>query len=135
MNDREKAIGLLRGDVTCALCKGDRAFTTVERGVKPLLKLLQSGENYAGFAAADKVVGKAAAFLYALLQVDYVYAHVISAPALRTLERLGISVAYAQQVPAIRNRAGTGFCPMETAVWNVDDPHIAYDILKRKTSV
>jgi hypothetical protein len=135
MTDLQKAKSLLNGDVTCALCKGERVYLAKERGVKPLLAWIDSGEDFSSFAAADKVVGKAAAFLYALMKVDCVYAKIISTPALQTLNAFGIKVEYGQEVPAIRNRANTGFCPMETAVWNVDEPRKAYQILKQKTSV
>lgn len=135
MTDLQKAKALLNGGVTCALCKGERVYLTKERGVKPLLTWIDSGEDFSTFSAADKVVGKAAAFLYALMNVDCVYANVISSPALQTLNAFGIKVEYAKEVPAIRNRANTGFCPMETAVWDVDEPQKAYEIVKQKTSV
>ena len=37
-------------------------------------------------------------------------------------------------VPAIRNRTDTGFCPMESAVWDISDPHEAKAALERKIS-
>ena len=135
MTDLQKAKSLLKDDVTCALCKGERVYLTKERGVKPLLTWIDSGEDFSSFSAADKVVGKAAAFLYVLMKVDCVYANVISSPALQTLNAFGIKVEYGQEVSAIRNRTNTGFCPMETAVWDVDEPHKAYEIVKQKTSV
>ena len=135
MTDLKKAKSLLSGGVTCALCKGERVYLTKERGVKPLLSWLKSGEDFSSFSAADKVVGKAAAFLYVLMKVECVYAGVISAPALQTLHAFGIRTEYGKQVPAICNRTDTGFCPMETAVWEIDDPNKAYEILQEKTSV
>ena len=35
---------------------------------------------------------------------------------------------------AIRNRTDTGFCPMESAVWDISDPHEAKAALERKIS-
>lgn len=117
----EKAKMLLnKTDCTCVLCNGDIILTDNRRGVRPLLDLLEGNTDVAGFAVADKVVGKAAAYLYCLLNIQYLYAQVISQPALDVLAKTDITVEYGQLVPAIQNRTKDGFCPMERAVWNVD---------------
>ena len=116
---------LSRTDCTCVICGGDVIITDKRRGVRPLLDLLDNDANVRGFSAADKVVGKAAAHLYHLLGIEDLYANVISQPALDVLQGAGISVEYGQLVPAIKNRSGDGFCPMESAVWNIDDPREA----------
>jgi hypothetical protein len=100
------------------------------RGIRPLLELLENGTDLHGYSAADKVVGKAAAFLYCLLGVKALHAGVISQPALAVLEATGIVVRYSTLVPAIRNRTGDGFCPMETAVWDLSDPALAPDAIR-----
>lgn len=133
--DLERAKARLTGDITCALCKENRLYETQKRGVAPLLEWIENGVDLQGFSAADKVVGKAAAFLYVIMGVKSVYANVISEPALKTLQRFHVQTEYAQIVPSIRNRTNTGFCPMEMAVWEIDEPTVAYNILKEKTSV
>ena len=55
---------LAAGDYTCVLRRGDREYTTRERGVKPLVRWLTEDTDLRGFSAADKVVGKATAYLY-----------------------------------------------------------------------
>ena len=120
---------LLSRGHTCVFCRGDTILTDDRRGVKPLLDLLD--QDLTGFSAADKVVGKAAALLYRLLGISEIYAGVISQPALRVLAQGGITVFYGSKVPAIRNRTDTGFCPMETAVWDIDDPALAPEILRK----
>ena len=120
-NDLSKARQLLEtGSYTCVFCRGDTLLTDNRRGILPLLDLLRSGQNLRDFSAADKVVGKAAAFLYRLMGIKALYAGVISTPALAVLKE--IPVEFAAEVPAIANRSRTGFCPMETAVWDIDDP-------------
>jgi len=122
-NDLQKAREILdNGHYTCVLCKGDCVLTDDRRGIRPLLELVESGRSFVGFSAADKVVGKAAALLYLLLGVTDIYAGVISAPALEVLVAGGVVVTFGQLVDAIRNRTNTGFCPMETAVKEIDDP-------------
>lgn len=131
--DLEKAKELLEDvKATCAFVKNEESFYSLERGVAPLLKLLREGNSLAGFSAADKVVGKAAAFLYVLLKVERLYAGVISKYALEVLDKYGVTVEYGQLVEAIRNRRGDGFCPMEMAVLHIDDPNEAVEAVLRK---
>ena len=55
--DWNRAIELLRReDYTCVLCRGDAIRWSRERGVKPLLTLLDSGESLREFAAAYLLV-------------------------------------------------------------------------------
>lgn len=107
---------------TCVLWRGEESTSSRERGVRPLLTLLDSGKSYAGFCAADKVVGRATAFLYCLLQVRAVHAGVLSDSAARILEANGIAYTWSTRVPGIRNRTDTGPCPMEQATQNITDP-------------
>ena len=120
--DLSGAICLLQGGAyTCALYKDGKAYTSSERGILPLLKWVLAKAPLQGFSAADKVVGKAAAFLYALMEVDGVYAQVMSEGAYQTLLRHGIQPFYGLRVPGIINRTGDGPCPMEQAVRDVQN--------------
>lgn len=121
---------LLSGGYTCVLLRESSVYTSFARGVKPLLELLEGGGDWKGSCAADKVVGKATAYLYVLLDVTAVYAQVISAPAIGVLQKYGIPVQWNTQVEAIANRDKTGFCPMESAVREIDDPHAALEAVK-----
>ena len=56
----------------------------------------------------------------------------MSRPAKEVLERHGISASWDVLTEAIRNRTDTGFCPMETAVWDMDDPAEALAAIKKK---
>jgi len=77
-------------------------------------------------------VGKAAAFLYVLLGVKEIYAHIISIPALEVLGRYNIRTEYGEAVDSVRNRTNTGFCPMETAVMEIDEPNKALEAVREK---
>ena len=133
MTDLEKAKTLLQdGKYTVVLCRDGTTHTDTRRGVAPLLTLLDRGEDVSGFAAADKVVGKAAAFLYLRLGVTTVHATVISTPALDLLTAHGVAVTYDTLVPAIRNRAGDGYCPMETVTLPLTDPVEAETAIRRR---
>lgn len=123
---------LKNGKYTCVVLKGNDVYTSCERGVKPLLWLLENRGTCSGYSAADKVIGKAAAFLYVLLKVESIYAGIISKPALKVLEENGIRVDYDELVEGIINRKGTGPCPMESATMNVKDAKAALSVIKAK---
>ena len=123
---------LLSGDYTCVVCREETVYTTTHRGVAPLLNWLDEGVNLTDFSAADRVVGRGAAFLYCLLKVKAVHARVMSHPAAEVLKAYGIE-AYADTfVEGIINRAGTGPCPFEAAVMDIHDPQEALAAIRKK---
>lgn len=131
--DTQRAQALLAsGNYTLAICQGDTCTTSHERGVAPLLHLIDEGRNWTGAGAADKVVGAGAAFLYCLLGVAEVWAPVMSQRAVAVLEQGNISFIVEQVVDIIQNRAGDGPCPMEAAVASVDDPQEAFAAIRKK---
>ena len=123
---------LKSGNFTIVLSDGKTLLTDTKRGVKPLFDLLDKNTDLSGFSAADKVVGKAAAFLYVLLNIKEVYADVISTHALVVFEQHKIPVEYNTLTDKIKNRTGTGFCPMETAVLDENEPEKALKKIREK---
>lgn len=121
---------LVENGCTCVVIKGEFCFESKQRGVKPLLALIDGENDVCGGVAADKVIGKAAAFLYILLGIKEIYADVISEPAIEVLRKSGISVEYGERVSMIRNRDGSGFCPMEQATLKVEDEKIALEVIR-----
>lgn len=133
MNDLKKAKEKLQtSEYTCVLCCDSQVLTTTLRGVKPLVSWYKSGQDFDGYSAADKVVGRATAFLYVLLNVRAVFAKVISKSALDVLRESNIEVEYDQLVDNIINRQGDGICPFEAAVLNIDNPLAAYNAIIKK---
>lgn len=112
---------------------GKEPFISEAKGIRPLMEILESGENVLSDASiADKVIGKAAAFLAVYGGAKDVYAKVISQAAHQVFVDAGLPCEYEKAVPYIINRAGTGRCPMESAVWDIKDAKEAYEILKEK---
>lgn len=133
MSDLQKAMALLSSDsFTCVLCRNDVVYTATARGVRPLVDWLDSGLDLCGFSAADKVVGRATAFLYVLLGVKAVHARVMSAPAREALTAGGIRASCDREVAGIINRRGDGPCPFEEAVLNITDPAEALTAIRKK---
>lgn len=123
---------LIDGGYTCVICRGDIVHTATARGVKPLMDWLDSGLELNGFSAADKVVGRATAFLYVLLRVRAVHAMVMSSPAMEVLRANGIKAHCDREVPGIINRRGDGQCPFEEAVLGIADPLEALSTIRKK---
>ena len=117
---------------TCAIAKGEKLFTSTSRGVRPLLDLIASGEDFRGGVAADKIVGKAAALLYAHMGIAEVYAGVLGEGGLAVLREHDIAAQFGTLAEHIVNRSGTGLCPMELASENLSDPAEAYFVLKKR---
>lgn len=120
------------GGYTCVLCRGETLYTATERGVKPLVRWLAEGLDAKGFSAADRVVGRATAFLYRKLGVTEVYARVMSRAAAEVLESGGIAHSCSTLVDNIINRQGTGICPFEEAVLQIHEPEEALAAIREK---
>ena len=120
-----RAQALLAEGYTCVFCRGDQIITDRRRGVRPLLDLIEQKRDVSGYCVADKVVGKASAFLYCSMGVARIYAPVVSRPAAEVLAQNGIALTYDRLVPAIRNRTDTDICPMEKAVRSISSPEEA----------
>lgn len=125
-NDLQNARQLLEAeDYTCVLCRDAQTYTSQRRGVAPLLGWLDAGTDLRDFSAADRVVGKATAYLYCLLGVKAVFARVMSRPAAQVLEQHGIPASWETLVDAIENRQKNGPCPMEYATRDSATPEDA----------
>lgn len=66
-----------------------------------------------GATVADRIVGIAAATLMLSGGVKFVYAEIISLPALKLLQNACIKVSALQVVPMIENSDHTDWCPLE----------------------
>lgn len=141
MNDMDRAKALFRtGNYTCVLVNADSVYTSTLSGVAPMIDFISSGTDLQGFSAADKIVGKAAAMLFVLAGVKAIYSPIMSEKAVNVFFEYGVSPFYDTLTSAIINREGTGLCPMDQAVKDIDDPHIAFlaikqtlDLLKTKS--
>ncbi len=75
---------------TCVLCKNEKIYKSRESGIKPLLMFYENKEDLHSFCAADKTVGRAAAFIYIAFGIDEIYADVMSEGAYELLLNDGI---------------------------------------------
>ena len=108
---------------TCTLLRdGAVLYQSRERGVRPLLAVIDAGLDARGCIAVDSIVGRAAALLYVYLGVAAVTAEVMSVGAREVLAAHGIETAARTIAEHIVNRRGDGLCPMEIAASGITDP-------------
>ena len=120
--DLEKAKSALKSEnCTCVLALGNVIFRSSESGLKPLMDWMYSGNNYMGFMVADKIVGRAAAFIIIAMGIREVYAEVISESAKKLLENNQISVTAETVVPEILNADKTDVYPLDKAVEGIEN--------------
>ena len=114
MNNITKAKSLLvSGGYTCVLCRGKTTHTSSLPGIEPMKDFIARGVDLAGFAAADKVVGLAAAKLFVEARVSAVHGEVLSKRAAELFTAHGITHTHGELVDHIKNKKGTGICPNE----------------------
>lgn len=130
-NKAEIAKSMLIDDVRCVIIGQNKTFISKSKGIAPLLEAFESGE-YTDCVAADKIVGKAAALIYAEMGATEVYGKTLSESAAKVFDRFGIKYSYDILTKFIRNRQGDGICPMEMTVEKIDDPREAIAALKHK---
>lgn len=131
MTDLDRAKALLPGH-SVAFVNGERSLVLDGRGVAPLLGVIAGGEDVSGASVADLIIGKAAAMLMKLLGVKSVYGEVMSAAGREYLTEHGITAEYGTLTESIRNRDGSGQCPMELAVKDISDPSAGLDAIKAR---
>jgi len=133
MTKIEEAKRLLDSGVVLAVVNGEKSYTSDLRGVSALLSLYNNNPMLIkGAYIADKVIGKAAALLMVLGKTKEVFALTISKNAVSVFEKNGIPYSYLNIVDFIKNREGTGRCPLEQCVLTIDDPILAFNAINNK---
>ncbi|HBB72075.1 MAG TPA: DUF1893 domain-containing protein [Ruminococcus sp.] len=131
MTDIETAKENLDGHSIC-LCRGGEIITDDGRGISPMMRFLAERRDLTGYAAADVIVGKAAALLFVKAGIVCVHGKTMSVSARDLLEQHSIPCSYDTLTEKIINRQGTDICPMEKTVEAISDADEAYEALGRK---
>lgn len=117
MTDLEKAKDYFYSQkASMVLCKDDEKFITQEKGLTPLINLIESGDDYFEYSACDKVVGRAAAFLYVLLGVKEIHAKVMAKLAIQILDKAEIKYSADEFVDTILDDQLKDANPLEEVV-------------------
>lgn len=131
MTDLDIAKRHLPGHSLC-LCRAGEWFTDDSRGISPMMKLIAAGRDLNGYAAADVIIGRAAAMLFIRSGIVAVHGDVMSEGARETLTEHGIPCTFGILTGKIINRRGDGICPMEAAVTGISDPDEGYAALTKQ---
>ena len=108
-------------------------YSSDQKGIRPLMNWLEkSPEILKGSYAADRVIGKAAAFLMIHGGIKEVFAEIVSQSALDCFSAFNVPCAYEKKVPRILNRDQSGLCPMESCCMELSDPEEAFQTLRKK---
>ena len=118
-------------DVSLVIYKDNQVQTYSEHGIVPLLLYLDNN-NFKGTYAFDKTVGRAAAYLYVYGDAQYVYADVMSKPAIEILKQHNVKYEAKKVVAEIQNKDKTGLCPFEELTKNATSPAQSYGCFTKK---
>lgn len=116
---------------TCVvLCEPSYQFTSYDKGVMPLYHLNKHNILFnSPPVLADKIIGKASAFLAIRLGIKTLDTLILSTEAQALLQHYQVSYSFNHQVPFIANRLQTGQCPMEQLLDGITDVEKAWTIL------
>ena len=111
---------------------GRLLFETRMQGIRGLLNaIVNIGNELKGSTAADKIVGEAAAQLFAYSNVNRVFAATLSQCGRDILTKNNIDYSYESLVPHILNVNKTDLCPFEKTVAGASNPAEAYERLRK----
>ncbi|RLI12643.1 hypothetical protein DRO35_02570 [Candidatus Bathyarchaeota archaeon] len=134
MRDLERAKRMLKEDrLSLVIVKnGEAIFSSDSSGINSILQAIDNlGDRLSRASAADKIVGKAAALLFAYSHIKEAYAVTLSTEGLSTLRKNRIFVEYEKLVPRILDKNRRDICPFEKLVLEIESPSQAYKELKR----
>lgn len=78
-----------------------KLITSKEKGLKPIIDLIESEEDFSDFSICDKITGRAAAFLYVLLGIEKVHAKKMAKLAIQILDRAEIEYSYDELIETV----------------------------------
>jgi hypothetical protein len=111
--------------------KGEVIFETASHGIGGLLKAIEELDHeMKGSSVADKIVGKAAALLFAHAGVAAVFAATASEKGIQALRDNNIVCQFENRVSHILNSKRSDICPFEKLVIDISNPREAYEKLR-----
>ncbi len=122
---------IAEGKLSLAVIKDGQMQAAYARGISPLVEMYEKGALL-GAVVVDKIIGMAAAKILVLGGVKKCIGLTMSRSALEHLQKNKIIIEYRTLTEEIKNREGTGRCPMEEAVFDKDDPASALAAIKEK---
>ncbi|MDZ7725007.1 MAG: DUF1893 domain-containing protein [candidate division KSB1 bacterium] len=129
MNDEKQTLKKLKKQGLSIQVEKDEKiiFQSFDGMLKPLYQCLnEHAEDMQGATVIDKVVGRAAAYLCIMGQVEKVITPLASDTAKQVLHENNITLYASEVIPYIINRDKTGMCPMEKLAIESKSPEAFY---------
>lgn len=103
------------------------------QGIRPFLEVIEEmGDEIHGSVIGDRILGRASALLCRYSKVRAVYSPQATKTAIALLIMGSIPAQVDKLIPFIKNHDGSGLCPFEKMLENIDEPKKAYNFLKEK---
>ena len=119
---KNKVDSILDERINLALFFDDgTSFLSDGKGIFDLLNIAKKPSSLKGAYAADRIVGRAAAFLYVRCKPEFLHVKTLSEGGAEILKKGNIPFEYETLTRNIMNRQGTGICPMDDAVKDIAD--------------
>lgn len=117
MNNIEKAKQIFsENEYTFVLLSEENIITSTDKGLKPMVDLIESNEDFSEYVICDKITGRAAAFLYVLLGIEKVHAKKMAKLAVQILDRAEIEYSYDEMIETVLDENMTEIDPVELSV-------------------
>jgi hypothetical protein len=121
-------------DVSVVVVNYDKIWKKKKgEGIRPFLEVIEEmGEDIHGSVIGSRILGRASALLCCYSKVRAVYSPQATKTAIALLIMGSIPSKVDQLIPFIKNRDGSGLCPFEKLLQNINEPKEAYNVLKEK---
>jgi len=124
---------LYEENLTLSIVKdGAVLFETRSHRITGFLEAVETlGDKLEGATVADRVVGKAVAFLCVYAKIRAVYAAVLSRKAQAVLKKDGITCQWNELVENVLDSNKSGMCPFEKTAADISGAEEAYSAFRR----
>ena len=106
----------LKGNYTFVMAGEGKIITNTNKGLSPIIELIESGDDFSDYAVCDKITGRAAAFLYVLLGIEAVHAKKMAKLAIQILDRAEIKYSYDEIIETVLDSEMKEIDPVELSV-------------------
>lgn len=103
------------------ICNNEVIIDENNFGVISLLKHFEVLKNCQNLVIYDKLIGKGASMIMAILSVESIYSKTITTTALSILNESSINISFENEVEKILNRDKSDLCPIEKIAKDIND--------------
>lgn len=118
---------------TLAVYKDGKVKYYDQRNLKPVFVALEENKNnFKDAYIVDRRISKASAILFVYGNAKNIKTPIMTKPAKELFDKFGIKYETNEIADSVFDKNSKIKCPLEKSIIDIDNPQIAYDILKRK---